>query len=301
MLMKWRYALPAGVAVVSAGAILLVTAQGHSASVSALRKPAAGSPTPTATPLPTRTPMATPTPAFTDQDRARLTKALKRYLATREGQASVAIRDLYGGDTFTYNTALRTATASIVKVDILAALLLRYPHLSDAQRALAAGMIEQSDNNAATALWQEIGSGPGLTAANARMGLKDTIAGPGGYWGSTSTSAFDQLRILNALTSKRSPLTAAARRYALGLMSKVEDAQAWGVSAGASDGDTVSLKNGWLPRTSAGGKWTVNSIGRIHGDAHDFLIAVISQGHSSMATGITTIEHVSQLVTDSLD
>jgi len=45
----------------------------------------------------------------------------------------------------------------------------------------------------------------------------------------------------------------------------------------------------------------LNSIGRIHGDAHDFLIAVISEGHSSMATGITTIEHVSQLVTDSLD
>jgi hypothetical protein len=84
-------------------------------------------------------------------------------------------------------------------------------------------------------------------------------------------------------------------------MSQVERGQRWGVSAAAGDSDKIALKNGWLPRAADGGTWTINSIGRVRGDDHDYLIAVISQGHPSMDAGVETVEHVTHLVGRALD
>jgi hypothetical protein len=103
-----------------------------------------------------------------------------------------------------------------------------------------------------------------------------------------------------SITSKSSPLNAGSCRYILGLMADVAPAQAWGVSAAAGDDDTTAVKNGWLPRTADGGRWTINSIGRIRGDGHDYLIAVISRRNSAMAEGIATVEHVAELAVDAV-
>ena len=208
------------------------------------------------------------------------------------------------GVSYTFNPGLRTVTASIVKAEILATLLLKAQKaghgLTDSQEGLAERMIEASDNNAASALWNEIGQGDGLAAGNRGFKLKHTVPGLGGAWGTTRTSAADQLRLLTAIASRKSPLTADGRAYILRLMARVEPSQRWGVSAAADDSDDVALKNGWLPRAVDGGTWTVNSIGRVRGDDHDYLIAVISQGHPSMAAGIETVEHVTRLVARAL-
>ncbi len=249
-------------------------------------------------PPPTPTPSPTPTP--TPFPSASLTADIRAYLKSRPGELSLAVRDQVSGDSYSFNTSLRTVTASIVKADILTVLLLQAQKaghgLSSGQKGLAEQMIEASDNNAASALWDDIGQGDGLAAGNRRLRLKSTVPGPGGAWGITTTSAADQLRLLTALTSSTSPLNATGRSYVLGLMSQVERDQRWGVSAAADDSDDVALKNGWLPRAVDGGTWTINSIGRIKGDGHDYLIAVISQGHPSMSTGIATVEHVTRLV-----
>ncbi|GAA2095663.1 hypothetical protein GCM10009780_42460 [Actinomadura alba] len=264
----------------------------------------ARTPTPAPTPIPTPTPTPTLTSASTRRlsasERTRLTRDLDRYLDDRSGQVSASIRDLATGLTYGYNTRLRTAAASIVKVDILAALLLQAQRkkrrLTASERSLATRMIRVSDNGAAAELWNRIGGSSGLATANSRLGLRDTTPGPGGYWGSTTTSVADQIRILRALTSSDSPLSAAGRRYALGLMADVDSTQSWGVSAAAGDGDTTALKNGWLPRQRDGGRWTINSIGRVRGSGHDYLIAVLSKGNASMAEGVATVEHVAALV-----
>ncbi|MBO2445819.1 serine hydrolase [Actinomadura barringtoniae] len=250
---------------------------------------------------PTPKETATPSPTWSSADRKRLSKQVAAYLAERgrDGDLAVAVRDVKSGAAFSYGGGLRPATASIVKVDILMALLLRHG-LSTTERSLAENMIRHSDNASTTALWNALGGGDALAKANRRFGLKSTVPGPGGAWGSTTTSAADQVRLLNALTSSKSPLSAARRRYVLGLMGSVATDQAWGVSAGAADGDDVALKNGWLPRTVDGGAWTINSIGRISGDDHDYLIAVVSRGHPSMAAGVATVEHVATLVTHAL-
>ncbi|WP_063780809.1 serine hydrolase [Nonomuraea sp. SBT364] len=240
---------------------------------------------------------------FGAAERKRLSRALDRYLDGRAGRVSVAVRDLTTGLAFSYNTSLRPATASIVKVNLVMALLLRAQRerrrLSARERALAGRAVRVSDNDAATALWNAVGGAAGLAAANRKLGLRATAPDPGGAWGATSTSAADQVRLLRALTSDRSPLSARHRRYVLGLMKDVAPEQAWGVSA-AVGGTDVALKNGWLPRPRHGGRWTVNSVGRVRGDGHDYLIAVVSERHASMGEGVKVVEKVAKTVTATL-
>ncbi|MFF7474088.1 serine hydrolase [Streptomyces sp. NPDC008092] len=209
-------------------------------------------------------------------------------------QVTAAVLDLDGtgaapavyGDDTPYDTA------SIVKVDILAAMLL---HARDHGRALttresaeAEVMIRNSDNTAATALWRAIGEAPGLATANKRLGLTSTQGGPGGLWGLTRTTAADQIRLLRAIFGTGpTPLDAASRNRIGTLMSEISAGQSWGVSAAADQG--WALKNGWLMRTTTG-LWDINSIGRITTGGHHYLVAVLSNGNASMPDGVNLVE-----------
>lgn len=258
-------------------------------------------PIPAATARPAPSPHS---PSFTKPERAALARSLDRYLRDRPGRLSVSVREVSTGLAFTYRPKLRPATASIVKVQIVIALLLKAQRkgrgLTAAQQDLAARAIKVSDNHAADALWAAIGGGSGLAAAGRRLRLRNTTPSSGASWGSTITSAADQIRLLAALSSAGGPLTARNRRYVLRLMAEVTPDQAWGVSAAAGAGDRIALKNGWTPRQSDGGRWTVNSIGRVGRDGHDYLIAVVSEHHPSTAGGIEAVERVSELVTGAL-
>ncbi|MFJ5231406.1 serine hydrolase [Kitasatospora sp. NPDC088391] len=217
--------------------------------------------------------------------------ALAAAVGSLGGHFAVAVTDLgsgaaaqWGADSF--------VTASIVKVDILAALLLRTggDGLTDDQKAAAELMIEQSDNDAASALFEAAGGAAGLDAANARFGLTGTVAGTDGYWGLTSTTAADQARLLRVVFTADSPLDADSRAYLGQLMGRVADGQDWGVSA-ADQGGAAQLKNGWLPR-SASGLWVVNSIGRVAYGGRDLLVAVLSDGSATQQDGIDLVESV---------
>ncbi len=89
-------------------------------------------------------------------------------------------------------------------------------------------------------------------------------------------------------------LTDANRRYGLSLMEHVESGQAWGVSAGVAPGNTVALKNGWLPfyatlpLAKAGG-YQIDSIGWVRGHGRDYLLAVLTRDNPSMQYGIAMI------------
>ena len=193
-------------------------------------------------------------------------------------------------------------TASIVKVDILSALLLQAQDagrgLTQQERTLAEAMIEHSDNDAANALWREIGQAPGLKAVNKRLGLSSTVGGTGGLWGLTRTTASDQIGLLRAVfaadgtaSATKPALTTASRTYIRTLMTRIATDQSWGVSA-ASD-SAWALKNGWLQRTTTG-LWDINSVGQVTSGTHHYLVAVLSDGNTSMATGIKTVENAAR-------
>ncbi|WP_436850507.1 serine hydrolase [Streptomyces griseoloalbus] len=205
---------------------------------------------------------------------------------------SVAVLDLGSGETVSYGDRA-FVTASIVKVDILAALLLGAQdagrELTGAERSYAAAMIERSDNAAASALWDGIGRAAGLDAANARFGLTGTTGGDGTLWGLTRTTAVDRLRLLRQVFGEESELGEDARAYVRGLMERVVPDQAWGVPAVADAGTASAVKNGWLPR-DATGLWVVHSIGRVTAGGRACLMAVLSDGNAGKAPGVTLVE-----------
>jgi beta-lactamase class A len=235
--------------------------------------------------------------ANTSEAAARATPQLKRYVQQVGGRVSISVLDRVTGQQVSVGTR-RFTTASIVKVDILAALLLQHSKrgtaLTASQRTLATKMITVSDNDAASELFDTIGGVEGLTAANKTLGLRETAPTPD--WGGTTTTASDQVRLLQAISGKQSPLNASSREFVLKLMGDVVDEQAWGVPAAASDdASAVFVKNGWVTRSNDDNLWVVNTIGRVTENGHDWLVAVLSDHHKSQQNGITVVEEAAKL------
>ncbi|MGW5096780.1 serine hydrolase [Streptomyces nodosus] len=225
-----------------------------------------------------------------DRD-ALLEKAMEAVTVEDGAKVAVAVLDPDSGDSARYGDGTFD-TASIVKVDILAALLLQaqdaHRRLTAQERTYATAMIENSDNASASALWDAIGRADGLDRANKRLGLTDTAGGEGALWGLTRTTAADQLALLRQVFGEESLLSESSRSYVRGLMEEIAEDQSWGVSA-AADGSRWALKNGWLPRSTTG-LWDINSIGRVTAGGHGYLVAVLSDGNSTKAEGISLVE-----------
>ncbi|MFE0464645.1 serine hydrolase [Kitasatospora sp. NPDC058965] len=230
---------------------------------------------------------------------------LRSAVAQADGavSVSVSVTDLTTGQSLDYGAAGHTfATASIVKVDILATLLLQAQDkgstLTAAQQGLATAMIENSDNDSATALWDDIGQGAGLDAADRRFGLTATTGGADEYWGLTATTAADQAQLLRQVFTGDSILSADSRSYLRTLLDQVESDQRWGVSAAATGGE-YAVKDGWLPRSDTG-LWVINSIGTVQRNGHELLIAVVSDGNASESDGISLVQSVARAAAGSL-
>jgi len=218
------------------------------------------------------------------------TPALVSGLLARPGLVSAAVLDLDSGQMFQYRP-FENITASIVKVDILETLLYQAQQagrsLTSSEQATATTMIEDSDNDSASALYSEVG-GPGPVAAYDRLaGMTQTT--PAQAWGLTTTTAADQITLVDHLVQPNGLLDGPSRAYALDLMEHVTPSQAWGVSAGVGPGATVALKNGWLPVSSG---WAVNSIGWISGAGRSYILAVLTADQPTEATGIATISQI---------
>lgn len=250
-------------------------------------------------------PSASPNPA---EHRDPLGRAARSYLATRSGSVLGAVYDVSTGRVWTLGQGGPQDEASIVKVDILETLLAQHhatgTPLSASDVTLAQEMIEDSDNDAATALWDEVGGTRGIGAFNGSVGLTHTtpsacvvcagFAWPG--WGLSTTTASDQIALLRELLQRNGLLSHAEQSFALGLMEGVTPSQRWGVAGGVSMTATVALKNGWLPLTDADDDWQINSIGWISGAGRDYLIAVLTTGDPTEQYGIDTIDELSAIV-----
>jgi hypothetical protein len=222
-----------------------------------------------------------------------LAAALAPLLAHLAGSLSVGIFDRTTGTAAVYNGGRLFDTASIVKVDILATLLLQHQRagtpLSAEDQQLATEMIEDSDDRAASHLWHDVGGASAVAAANVVLGLQHTTPGRDGFWGLTTTNVTDQLALLYDLTSSASPLSAASRSYELHLMKNVEPDQSWGVTAAAAPGTVPAVKNGWLP-LSSDGLWVINSVGVLEHSGQRILVAVLSDNQPSEYVAIGQVE-----------
>jgi hypothetical protein len=224
-----------------------------------------------------------------------LTAAVAPLVRGDGGHVAVAVDDLTTGAEASYGGARRFVTASIVKVDILATLLyqLQQTHqsLPPVEQQQATTMIENSDDDSASDLYGDVNGPGGITAANRVFGLRQTTVGTDGYWGLTTTTVDDQIRLLRRVFTSPSPLSPASQDYIRNLMSHVETDQQWGVPAAASPGTRFMVKNGWLPNPTL---WEINSIGEIVRDHQRMLIAVLSDDNAGEYSGIAIVEAVAR-------
>ena len=231
-----------------------------------------------------------------DERVARLTGLLGKYAATG-ADFSVSMVDRRTGHHYDFHGDEKFATASVVKLELLAALLLRVQDtgvkLTPADQARARKMIVASDNDAAAQIYAELGGPDGLRPALHRLGLDATDPDP--QFGLTTTTADDQTRMVSALTEAGSPLTKASKNSILLLMSQVNADQTWGVSAASFAGEQTAQKNGWLARSSENNRWIVNTTGRISGDKTDVGLSVLSHGHRSQREGIAFVERIAAM------
>ncbi|WP_051799041.1 serine hydrolase [Catenuloplanes japonicus] len=230
-----------------------------------------------------------------------LTAALTAY-AQGGAEFAVTLVDNRTGLAFDYFGDESFESASVAKVDILAALLLRAQDenrdLTARELELATRMIGVSDNDAATTLYAGLGQAAGLTAANARIGLSGTVP-VDDSWGLTTTTPNDQARLVGTLLGG-DLFTGYSRETATGLMTSIDENQDWGISAAAAEGERTALKNGWLSRDTEDGEWIVNSVGRITGDEADLVLVVLSHGNEGYRTGVDHVEKVATMTREQL-
>jgi beta-lactamase class A len=252
-----------------------------------------------------RAPVPAPVPG---RHRDPLAASAASYISTRTGTVLAAVYDIATGQTWRLGRGRPQAEASVVKLDVLETLLAQrgegHTGLSAADQALAQRMIEDSDNDAATQLWNAAGGAAGIRRFNTAAGLAQTSPSscvqcpgfPWPGWGLTTTTATDQLFLLRDLVEPNALLTSDGRSYALSLMEHVTPSQRWGISGGVPRRATVAVKNGWLPLGSTGTDWQINSVGRISGRGRDYLMAVLTSGNPTEQYGIDTIDGLAALV-----
>jgi hypothetical protein len=211
---------------------------------------------------------------------------------------AVAVLDHETGASYTYGAGEPFETASVVKVDILATLLLQARDdgrvLTADEQGVANIMIRQSDNDAATKLWGKIGGAAGLNDANNVFGLTETVPGTKGQWGLTTTTVSDQIKLLDVIADPNGPLGDSGQ-VILNLMGTVVEDQDWGISAATGPAESTALKNGWMTANPPDNRWTVNSVGRITGADTDATVAVMTRGHTTLDQGIAFVENVAEL------
>lgn len=233
---------------------------------------------------------------------ATMSQDIKAAFKGRTSRVGIHVDDPSLNLTCSLNSSRHFYSASTVKAIILAALLRKadgqHRGLTSKEKSEAWSMITVSDNNAATYLWNDTGR-TALQHFLNLAGMSHTVLGPGGYWGLTQETAYDESLLLQLLVTPNSVLTTSDRDYELHLMASVVSSQRWGTPAGVPSRYTVHVKNGWLPVSGYG--WIINSLGAFTQSGPDYTMDVLTDHNATMAYGIKTIENIAVAANHDLD
>ena len=222
----------------------------------------------------------------------QLSSDLSSYLSTLNPNVGVEVYDVTQQHSYTYNDTTRFITGSSIKVPIMFAFLAmtekqeRQPDGDEMN--LLTTMIENSNNDSATALFREIDGAAGLSNYLQQIDVSG-LEPDNDSWGYSLITPHTMVNLLTQLY-KGTILTSSDRATALSLMQNIESDQQWGVGDTAPKGATVSMKNGWLPGPD--GLWTVNSSGIVNVGDETYIISVYSQEQASLANGQSIVQTV---------
>lgn len=203
---------------------------------------------------------------------------------------------------YSMNPTARQQTASVFKIMVMGGTFLEAQadgrSLTSAERSWLESMMTESADPPVRDLWGSFGGAPWFTRQAEILGLDETdVVGdysPG--WGRTTTSAYDQGRLLGqVLLGEGGLIEPASRREARDLMTAVISSQTWGVTEGVPEGWTVAQKNGF----AAG---TTNSVGLVYDEEMhaDYVVVVLSQGWPIWERGVPAVERIGSWVSSAL-
>lgn len=221
---------------------------------------------------------------------------LEGYLSNLGGQVGAVVYDVSRGITYEYNPQGAFIVGSSIKVEIMVALLTqleaqgREPNSNE--MSLLTTMIENSNNDSAQALYEEIGDAPGMAAFMSSIGVGGLNPSPG-TWGWSTMTPLTMVQVL-ALLHGGKVLTPQDRNLALNLMENVESDQQVGVGDTAPTGATVAMKDGWVPGPD--GLWAMNSSGIVTLGSETYIISVYTGEENSLSQGWDVTRHVSSAV-----
>lgn len=222
-----------------------------------------------------------------------LSPELFAYLQQHGDAVGAMVYDITDDIYYGYNPHGQFTVASSVKVPIMLTFLTttesqgREP--SDGELALLTAMIEQSDNDAAQALWDESGGGLAVQAFLQAHDIADFSPDLADGWGWSTISPAAMVTLLTLLNNGQ-VLTPGDRALALSLMSNVEPDQQIGVGDTAPAGASVALKDGWVPGPD--GLWVMNSSGIVTAGNATYIVSVYSQHLDTLEDGWEIVRHV---------
>jgi beta-lactamase class A len=199
------------------------------------------------------------------------------------------------GCVYTLHPDLRMTTASVVKLEVMAAVLLRAQRegrgLTSWERERIEPMITESANRPTTELLQSLGGPAAMERVDADFALRHTVH-ESPYWGLTTTSATDQVHLLRQVVAgELGPLTSAYRAEARRYLTSVVPSQRWGLSARVPAGWTVAQKNGFAGSQCC--RWRLNSVGWVERpDRTGWAVAVLSDGWAGEREGIAAVDEL---------
>ena len=216
---------------------------------------------------------------------AKRVRDAARYARGRAGSVSFAVVDERGRMRGVHR-GTQYSSASLVKAMLLVAYLrgARGRELSASERGLLGPMIRVSDNDAADAIYAQVGPA-GLQRLARRAGMRRFATSPA--WGGCQVTAADQARFFRRIASL---LPERHRGYGLGLLSGIVASQRWGIPRGAPKGWRVHFKGGWYPADASG--WRVHQGALLRRGPRRLGVAVLTSGDPSYDYGATTIAGV---------
>jgi hypothetical protein len=214
------------------------------------------------------------------------------------GTFGIIVRDRTTGAVWKAgDTKATTWTASTIKLAIAADLLERHRAgtitLDATDRANLDKALIDSDNDAATALWNRY-DGPGmLERFRSRYGMASlaVVQGLDTFWRNLRCSAEDLQALMSYVLDK---LDAQDRAYLVTTLRKVASNQHWGVWA-AGSGLKPGNKDGWVEKP-VGGKnvWMTHTVG-FAGDGERYVVSVMYEQGSG-----GTLEKGAHAVSDAI-
>ena len=222
--------------------------------------------------------------------------------AHRGARFTAAVHDLRTGCWYHLNPGLSITTASVIKAQILAGVLLA---AQDAGRPLSATesadiglMMHFSHNSPPTSrLYIAVGGAVGMEMLDKRFGIAGTSHTA--RYGATVSTAEDRTVLIEQLLVGGGPLGPAAIDTAWDTMSGVSAAQSWGVTAGLPDGYKAALKNGFYPLRDFG--WRLGTTGVVRdGDGGAYAMTVMTDQNPNESTGIALVEAITAHINSAL-